>query len=65
MFRFGMIKYYARRPWYRVALPSFLKNRGYVYGIFQFSGLNVLWNFYRSVADVHFSEPKVIRQLWT
>ena len=46
-------------------IAEILRNGGDVYGIFQFSGLNVLWNFYRSVADVHFSEPKVIRQLRT
>ena len=46
-------------------IAKILRNGGDVYGIFQFSGFNVLWNFYRSVADVHFSEPKVIRQLRT
>ena len=34
-------------------IAEILRNGGDVYGIFQFSGLNVLWNFYRSVADVH------------
>ena len=28
---------------------------------FSFQDFNVLWNFYRSIADVHFSEPKVIK----
>ena len=46
-------------------IAEILRNGGDVYGIFQFSGLNVLWNFDRRVADVHFSEPKVIRQLRT
>lgn len=40
-------------------IAEILRNGGDVYGIFQFSGFNVLWNFYRSIADVHFSEPKV------
>ena len=34
-------------------IAKILRNGGDVYGIFQVSGLNVLWNFYRSVADVH------------
>ena len=44
-------------------IAEILRNGGDVYGIFQFSGLNVLWNFYRSIADVHFSEQKVISDI--
>ena len=46
-------------------IAEILRNGGDVYGIFQLPGLNVLWKFYRSIADVHFSEPKVIKQLRT
>lgn len=53
-----MIKCF-RQPVHGVGLPSFSTNGGDVYGIFQFSGFNVLWNFYRSIADVHISEQKV------
>ena len=40
-------------------IAKILRNGGDVYGIFQLSGFNVLWNFYRGIADVHFSEQKV------
>lgn len=46
-------------------IAKILRNGGGVYGMFQLSGLNVLWNFYRSITDVHFSEPKVIKRLRT
>lgn len=41
-------------------IAEILRNGGDVYGIFQFSGLDVLWNVHRGIADVHFSEQKVI-----
>jgi hypothetical protein len=44
-------------------IAKILRNGGDVYGIFQFSGLNVFWNFYRSIADVHFPEQKVISDI--
>ena len=31
--------------------------------MFQLSGLNVLWNFYRSITDVHFPEQEVISDI--